>query len=152
MHSGIRATLTVIALIFVCGILACAYGIVWPFLSGFNPCLSTIIAPHEVAAVRTRYQEFYTLNKGGNFEQAYQYTSASYRSQHHFEKYKDQAEWVFVNGWSVALHPDSSIYVCGNWAYLSIEKYEGFFNYGGYFNFVKQDGQWYVDSLDYAVD
>ena len=141
--------------IFAFGIIGCAYLSYWyvvPFMTGFDPCLSTVLAPQEIAAIRTRYQVIYDLIRHDNYEVAYRYTSEKYRRENDLEKFKWDASYINSNMYGTELRSDSSISVCGDTAYLSIVKYEGGISYGGFYSLVKEGGQWYFDSLEYAVD
>ncbi len=147
----VRFVLAVIALLPICAILCVTYFLVIPFLTGFDSCLSTLLAPNDIAAIRIRYEAFYDLVKRGKYEEAYEYTSVRYRQENDLEEFNQDVHLINQGYADTELRPDSSISVCGDYATLAIGGvHQWGWVYGGFDGLSRAGGQWYFDWIRYS--
>ncbi len=151
-RSRVRLVLAVVALLPICAILCVTYFLVIPFLTGFDPCLLTVLAPNDIAAIRTRYEGFYALIKAERYKEAYQYTSIRYREANDLEIFKLDTGQIYTGMWGTELTSESSVNVCGNSATLRVAKFYPGFGVGQFLGVTRSDGEWYFDWIAYGFD
>jgi hypothetical protein len=126
---------------------------VLPLFTDVDPCLSAQLAPQDVAAVAARYTAFRALADRRDYPAAYAFTSSAYQRAANLDQFKE--DLIRVRGLWLEfpkMTAKSTIFICFNRAYLSINGYSRSIPYYATVWWVKQGGQWYVNGLDAFYD
>jgi hypothetical protein len=130
-------------------VLGYVYFKVLPLFWDFDPCFSTTFAQRDLILIRNQYESLRSLVQDQEYKQAYQLTASAYRNKNGFATFENDVRGrVGVP----PMKPESTIFVCGNRATLSINGYSRSLIYFVTFKLIKQNGRWYFESMSAFYD